>query len=167
MSISRLAELVGRSPSAIRAWEKDRSVPTDPKVVSSVAAVLGIPEDRALEAAGLATGETGSETVEAPVADPDPPAAERGVRVSHRRASWVEAATRAVATLMRRVTSRETPGRSAVGPSYMEDPEQRTAYRLRGVYTAVGLVALAVVGIWAAGNLLTALGDVWDAFFGG
>ena len=53
LSTSRLAELVGRAPSSIRAWEKGHSVPDDSVVVSSLAAVLGIEETALFEAAGM------------------------------------------------------------------------------------------------------------------
>lgn len=53
LSSGRVAELVGRSPGAVRAWERGRSQPDDPVVVSSLAAVLGIDERELFIAAGL------------------------------------------------------------------------------------------------------------------
>ncbi|MDH3250592.1 MAG: helix-turn-helix domain-containing protein [Acidimicrobiia bacterium] len=53
LSSSRVAELVGRSPGAIRSWERGRSHPDDPVVVSSLAAVLGIDETELFVAAGM------------------------------------------------------------------------------------------------------------------
>lgn len=53
LSTSRLAELIGRAPSSIRAWEKGRSTPNDAVVVTSLAAVLGIDEVELFRAAGL------------------------------------------------------------------------------------------------------------------
>lgn len=53
LSSGRVAELVGRSPGMVRAWEKGRSHPEDPVVVSSLAAVLGIDERELFVAAGL------------------------------------------------------------------------------------------------------------------
>jgi transcriptional regulator with XRE-family HTH domain len=50
---SRVAELIGRAPGTVRAWEKGTSIPSDPAVVSSLAAVLGIDEVTLFEAAGL------------------------------------------------------------------------------------------------------------------
>ncbi len=47
-------------------------------------------------------------------------------------------------------------------PSYMEDPTERWSYRLRSIYTAVGVVALFIALGWAASNLLDALGSVWE-----
>ncbi len=53
LSSSRVAELVGRSPGTVRAWERGRSRPDDPIVVSSLAAVLGIDEGELFVAAGM------------------------------------------------------------------------------------------------------------------
>ena len=44
----------------------------------------------------------------------------------------------------------------------MEDPTERWSYRLRSIYTAVGVVALFIALGWAASNLLDALGSVWE-----
>ena len=53
LSSGRVAELVGRSPGTVRAWERGRSQPEDPIVVSSLAAVLGIDETELFLAAGM------------------------------------------------------------------------------------------------------------------
>lgn len=42
MTQARLAELVGRSSTAVRAWERNQSLPTDPEVIDALEAVLGI-----------------------------------------------------------------------------------------------------------------------------
>ena len=44
MSQAGLADLVGRSASAIRSWERGSSTPTDEAVIRSLAAILGIEE---------------------------------------------------------------------------------------------------------------------------
>lgn len=53
MSQVGLAELVGRSASAIRTWERGSSTPTDEGVVRSLSAVLGIDEEDLRETVGL------------------------------------------------------------------------------------------------------------------
>lgn len=53
LSSARVGELVGRSPGTVRGWERGRSQPDDPVVVSSLAAVLGIEEADLFVAAGL------------------------------------------------------------------------------------------------------------------
>jgi transcriptional regulator with XRE-family HTH domain len=47
LSQAKLGELVGRSGSTIRSWERDRSIPNDASVLFALAAVLGI-DDRTL-----------------------------------------------------------------------------------------------------------------------
>jgi hypothetical protein len=51
--------------------------------------------------------------------------------------------------------------------SYMEDVEERWSYRIRAILTATGVGALGLVLIWAASELLGAVGDVWDALTAG
>lgn len=60
LTSSRVAELIGRAPGTIRAWEKGTSLPSEPSVVSSLAAVLGIEEVTLFEAAGLEPPVVGS-----------------------------------------------------------------------------------------------------------
>jgi transcriptional regulator with XRE-family HTH domain len=53
LSPHRVAELIGRAAGSVRAWERGRTVPTDPLVVTSLAAVLAIDETELFRAAGL------------------------------------------------------------------------------------------------------------------
>ena len=53
MSQAGLADLVGRSASAVRSWERGSSTPTDESVVRSLAAVLGIDEATLRATVGL------------------------------------------------------------------------------------------------------------------
>jgi transcriptional regulator with XRE-family HTH domain len=53
MSQAGLADLVGRSASAVRSWERGSSTPTDESIVRSLAAILGIDEGVLRESAGL------------------------------------------------------------------------------------------------------------------
>ena len=64
----RLADLVGRSPSTVRSWERDRATPNDRSVVDAIAAVLGID---GLLLSGLA-GLDGIEIADSPVVDSAP-----------------------------------------------------------------------------------------------
>ncbi len=64
--------------------------------------------------------------------------------------------------------SPNTTGRKPMNAlSYMEDVEERWSYRLRAILTVVGVGLLVVVLGWAASELLTAVGDVWDALTAG
>lgn len=58
MSQAKLADLVGRTATTIRAWERDKSRPNDPKVLSALAAVLGIDEKQLFDKAGVDPPET-------------------------------------------------------------------------------------------------------------
>jgi len=51
LSQAKLAELVGRSTPTIRSWERDKSRPNDPQVLSALAAILGVDERQLFEKA--------------------------------------------------------------------------------------------------------------------
>ena len=53
MSQAGLADLVGRSASAIRSWERGSSTPTDDGVVRSLAAILGLDEGELRTSVGM------------------------------------------------------------------------------------------------------------------
>jgi transcriptional regulator with XRE-family HTH domain len=53
LSQSRLANLVGKSATTIRAWEHGRTNPADREAVSAIAAVLGLDENELLGHAGF------------------------------------------------------------------------------------------------------------------
>lgn len=59
-SQARLGELVGRSASTIRNWERDKSTPSAPSDALALAAVLGLSETRVVEAAGFDVGDVES-----------------------------------------------------------------------------------------------------------
>ncbi len=51
--------------------------------------------------------------------------------------------------------------------SYMEDVEERWSYRIRSILTISGVGALGLILLWAASELLSAFGDVWNALTAG
>lgn len=53
LSQTRLGELVGRSGTAVRSWERDASIPTDVSVLQALSAVLGIDKEVLFEKAGV------------------------------------------------------------------------------------------------------------------
>lgn len=64
-SQARLGELVGRSASTIRNWERGKSTPASPSDAVALAAVLGLDERRVVEAAGFEPADADShQTVE-------------------------------------------------------------------------------------------------------
>ena len=55
LSQAQLGELVGRSASSIRSWERDVSTPTDPSVVNALSAILDIDDRSLFDKAGVPT----------------------------------------------------------------------------------------------------------------
>lgn len=53
LSQAELAELVGRSTSTIRSWERDKSRPNDAKVLAALVAILGVDERHFFDKAGI------------------------------------------------------------------------------------------------------------------
>lgn len=54
LSQAQLGELVGRSASSIRSWERDVSTPTDPSVLTALSAILDIDGRALFDKAGVA-----------------------------------------------------------------------------------------------------------------
>lgn len=52
LSQAKLGELVGRSASTIRSWERDKSHPNETKVLTALSAILGVDERSLFEKAG-------------------------------------------------------------------------------------------------------------------
>ena len=196
LSQSKLGELVGRSTATIRSWEKDDLRPTDPDVLATLAAILGVSERQLFDKA----------EVDPPAHIDDSPTVEQALatlrpqqpgdaRPDTPRVSVVAADTASVADagggdsrsgLQSEQTVRQR-ARPAVGPayvappdpfvrtpttpsvadaSYMEDQSQRQMYRVRTLATLVALVALVVALIWAVQEGFGALDAWWDGFFG-
>lgn len=55
LSQAQLGELVGRSASSIRSWERDVSTPTDPSVLTALSAILDIDGRALFDKAGVTT----------------------------------------------------------------------------------------------------------------
>lgn len=53
LSQAKLAELVGRSTTTIRSWERDKSRPNDPQVIATLSAILGIDERQLFDKAEM------------------------------------------------------------------------------------------------------------------
>jgi transcriptional regulator with XRE-family HTH domain len=93
LSPHRVAELIGRAPGTVKAWERGRTVPNDPFVITSLAAVLAINEPKLFNAAGLPLpGVTPTPTIEQELASIAPvrqtpvpsPAGESGLLAGRR-----------------------------------------------------------------------------------
>ncbi len=179
LSQTKLGELVGRSATTIRAWERDRTTPNDPEVVVALAAVLGIDERVLFDKIGLDRPEVASSpTVEEVLAELAPDPAAESVEAA--RVPDLDGPPTAASPGVE--TPMPQPGESApspVGPylltvpsptvpdvSYLEDPRQRQLYRIRYLATAVAFVALIVALLWALNQGLEAFSAWWDGFFG-
>lgn len=74
---SRLAQLIGKSPTTIRSWEHGRTNPSDAGAVTAMAAVLGLDENDLLGQAGFeeaepATGSSARRQLTSLASEPDP-----------------------------------------------------------------------------------------------
>jgi transcriptional regulator with XRE-family HTH domain len=180
LSQAKLGELVGRSTATVRSWERDQTRPNDPKVLSALAAILGISEGNLYQKAELELPmvEETSPTIEQALAtlspaQPEPrdvierPGPSRDGHAKAEPARHLVAAGPTVGFVAPPdpyVQTPLTPNVSEV--SYVEDKSQRQLYRVRNLATAVVFVALIVAFIWALGEGLGALGDWWNDFFG-
>ena len=198
LSPHRVAELIGRAPGTVRAWERGRTVPTDPFVVTSLAAVLAVDEGALFRAAGLEPPvDQPHLTIEQELASIAPPSspprveepARSRLRTDEQPASSSQAPTDLLPGLVPGVPAIpspeaeldvvRTPRRPRPAPwpapavgvpstgSYMDDPEERWSYRLRAVWTTVGVAILGVILLWAGSRTVTALGEAWDALLAG
>jgi transcriptional regulator with XRE-family HTH domain len=200
LSIARLARLVGRSPSAVRDWERGRSRPDDPAVLIPLAAALGIDEAEVFRSAGVEPpGHDERPTIEQqlallapppdqvaePAGEPAPvPAEPRPRRGAHLRTdpepspvpeasgsrprSAPPPAPEPAGSRPRPTPAPPPMGEPVAAPtgSYLEDPEERRNYQIRAAATAVAVVLLLVVLVWAFGRLAEALSEVWGAVTG-
>ena len=183
MSQARLGELVGRSASTVRAWERGSSWPTEPGVVTALAAALDLEEANLFRASGLeppadappptieqalqtiapdgdsGSGASASDGAEEAGSRSNPPLVPAGSPTSRERGRRVRERRPSPPPV---TVSPPTVGWQVAEPSYLEDPEQKLVYRLRWVYTLAGLLFLLIVLVWASGRMLEAVGDVLD-----
>jgi transcriptional regulator with XRE-family HTH domain len=214
LSQAQLGQLVGRSPATVRSWEADKSVPNDPKLISTLSTILGV-DERTLF---LKAGQEVPSPVEVPVEDeptiedalasltPGSEAMTVSSKVYGELEPEEELERKRIALVpIEEVDEPDDPGPGilidldssrtptpkpprpeplplstppapgivitapaypVVEASYLEDSGQRQLYRVRTLATIVGLVALVVALLWAAGEGLSALGEWWDGFIG-
>ena len=175
LSQAKLGDLVGRSPSTVRSWERDKSQPNDVAVLTALSAVLGVDERTLFEKAGQQIPEVeGSPTVEQALATLNPEAVvdadpeiddvdDEPVK-SPPAPELVSVPPAYAAPNEPHVIAAATP--PVHEPTYMEDRNQRQLYRVRNLATIVILVALGVAFLWALTQSFDALGTWWDEFFG-
>jgi len=144
-----LAQAAGTRPVIIGRWERGEGVPT-PAQVRVLADVLELPPslsadwEAAAERAGLAAGAEGSTGTG---------------RAAGRREWWLpwrQGLARLVAAGGDRSSDTDPAGADR---SYLDDPAERRRYTLRWAVTLVILGALAILLVWALGELA----DGWSA----
>lgn len=196
LSPHRVAELIGRAPGTVRAWERGRTVPADPFVVTSLAAVLAVDETALFRAAGMEPPvEQPHLTIEqelasiAPASRSDETVVTRARGDAERSAvTTSQAPTDLLPGLSPSLPAVPSPeaeldvvrrprhsGRTRPAPvpsapvtgSFLDDPDERWSYRLRAIWTAVGVAVLGVILLWAGSRTMSALGDAWDALLAG
>lgn len=187
---ARLAELVGRSPSTIRSWERDRTAPADQAAVAALAAVLGLSEDE-MAAAILGRAESPAPPQPAPVeqevpqiteadeeatAESQPEAPSGGTHrakddvvdgSSPRVAGPDKTRAAAAPTVLSEVAPPRSEAAGAVSrlprvPSYLDDPGEVRTYRVRTVLTAVLMILILIVLLWAFGEARESFGLIFD-----
>lgn len=159
MSVARFAELVGRSPSTIRGWERSRSRPGDAGTVRAVAAVLGVDED-------VVTALVAGEEIVVPVTarvEQEQPATIAAPASYEQDALWaVSVGSPLEQDRVRRVPFLPRPPRRSV----VQRADRGVRYQLRALATIVAVILLLVMLQWALGEFRQALGDLKDAVFG-
>lgn len=189
LSQAELGDLVGRSPITIRSWERDKSHPNDPHVITALSAILGVDERSLFEKAGEQQPEIEtSPTIEQELASLGPDSAD-ATEVEDGEAP-TESGYESEVDLVPALSDEPDPAAETVGEiapayvapsepyvvttalppahesSYMEDRSQRQLYRVRNLATIVILAALGIALLWAFTEGLGALGVWWDDFFG-
>ena len=151
MSLGQLAATIGRSPSSVRRWERDEVAPAA-AVVPQLAVALDV-------------NVSALEERRPDVAEPDPSVVDQ-----------VEA--KKLTTIEQPVTpSQETPLAPAAQPerrpriglvgemwnSIFAEKESWIGW-VRGIVTALVLLLFFFVLVWAGGEFIDAVSEVWDSF---
>ena len=175
MSLAQLAAAVGRSSSSVRRWERGE-VPPAKAIMGDLASALdldesqldelrpsssnqqsqpdgdGSPRESQVSSQGLAVHPDGRKhtTLEQPIVAPD-----AGAVPSNGAASSTEPSPD---------SSRSSSGLVGdIVASYRSWTEDWSGW-IRGGLTLALLIVMLVVFIWAIGELLGALGEIWDSF---
>ncbi|MGI9529332.1 MAG: helix-turn-helix domain-containing protein [Acidimicrobiia bacterium] len=166
MSLGQLASAVGRTSSSVRRWERGE-VPPAKAIIPDLAAALDL-EPSELDA--LRPGPSLPEPIEPDsiVADP---AEAKPTTIEQPVITQSGTGTAPVAAAGAPTTEPATQPPAPAGEGMFE--ELAAAYRavtedwsgwIRGALTTVVLLAMLLVLLWAASELFSALGEIWDSF---
>jgi len=186
---ARLAEFIGKSPSALRSWEQGRSRPAEVASVRALAAVLGLEEAELIEMAGFEAPPeadprptieqelislASDRTVMLPVTDPhgwsrpspfDPEPDPVVVAEEAPQLTLPEVLNNGATPPARKVTTVAAPVPLFVqSASYVEDTDEKEFYRRRWALTAGFTIFLVLVFLWALDNTFGAIGDFISDF---
>lgn len=184
MSQARLAELVGRSTSTVRSWERGRTRPSS-DVLDVLTAVLGLSsydDETVIEMPAVVAG-VAPESFKEPDAldDEKSPVQEEDAAPSEERTeegddvtSLIDTAavsqpvaTEVLVDAPSAINLASGPGSTTVGPeatvSFVDQPKWTVRYLVRIVATVGVLLGLAVVGRWAASGALEIVKGVMSA----
>lgn len=194
--LSTFADLVGRSASTVRSWERGRARPGDPNTLRAIAAVLDVDEGHLAVLAGGAALPPPPAPDPAPRTDPpedvlDAPEAgevagdgeEPSPFFSDRDVPDVEPPdwiTAGAADPPRRAPVEEADSRRVrplgdsripwlpLPPAHrvMERTDDSLRYPIRIVATLLAIVVLLGILAWSLGEFQTALGDLRTSMFG-
>lgn len=160
MSLGQLASAVGRSSSSVRRWERGEVAPAI-GILPQLARVLNVDE---VELRGMrpSASPTSAEPVGTTAAPP-----EREVTVEN---AVVNGGTGAVSDPRAGIVVDATARQSGiVGRLWHTIFRKKGSWIgwVRGLMTAIALIAMFVILVWALGELLAALGAIIDSFDAG
>lgn len=159
MSLGQLAAAVGRSSASVRRWERGEVAPAI-GIIDDLARVLDIDADE-LRSQRPSAGE------------PEEPS----VRDSHGDTDMVGGTGPStfehdvVAPAQSRARTDETGAVPARSGGIVSDAVEAVRHAtsgwggwIRGLLTAAVLIAMALILVWAVGQLASAVGEIWDSF---
>jgi len=187
MSQARLAELVGRSTSTVRSWERGKTEPSshalealtavlgmnlygDETVMEMPAVVAGVAPESFKESDILADKKSSVQEGDIPYPQEQTDGGVELVSVIASGDSFSAAAEAAVGvTVLQDLVSIAAP--ALPGPeatvSFVDDPTWTVRYIVRIIATVGILIVLAIVGRWAASGALEIVKDVLSAIKAG
>ena len=166
MSLGQLASAVGRTSSSVRRWERGE-VPPAKAIIPDLAQALDLePADLdALRPSPSLPEPLGPDSILLDEAEAKPSTIEQPVitQSGTESAPGMAADTRASEPAEPPPTPAQEGMFGEIAAAYRSVTEDWSGW-IRGALTALMLLIMLVVLLWAAGELVSALGEVWDSF---
>lgn len=161
MSLGQLAAAVGRSSASVRRWERGEVAPAI-GIIDDLAAVLDLDADD-LRSQRSPAAEPAMDAEPVSGAHPDTG------RVAPQGPTTIEQDLASATSPAPKDPSpeRSTPAtRGVVGDALAAIRNASTSWSgwIRAALTVVLLIVMALILIWAMGQLAAAIGDIWDSF---